>query len=50
MKRSVLTHFTAIRTSIAIMIAVLLCAVVVLGGGLVPNLFVAPALDAIAGL
>jgi hypothetical protein len=34
----------------AIMVAVLLCAVLVVGGGLVPNLFVQPALDAIAGL
>jgi hypothetical protein len=29
---------------------VLLCAIVVVGGGLWPNLFVQPALDAVAGL
>jgi NADH-quinone oxidoreductase subunit N len=34
----------------AILVAILICAVVVLGGGLVPNLFVAPALEAVSGL
>jgi len=34
----------------AILAAVLLCAIVVIGGGLWPDLFVAPALEAVAGL
>jgi NADH-quinone oxidoreductase subunit N len=39
-----------VTVPLAIMIAVLLCAIVVVGGGLWPNLFVQPALDAVAGL
>jgi NADH-quinone oxidoreductase subunit N len=38
-----------IEVPAAILVAVLICAVLVVVGGLVPNLFVAPALDAVAG-
>ena len=38
------------KIELEIMVAVLLCVIIVIGGGLVPNLFVAPALDAVAGL
>jgi NADH:ubiquinone oxidoreductase subunit 2 (subunit N) len=39
-----------VAVPLAIMIAVLICAIVVVGGGLWPNLFVQHALDAVAGL
>jgi len=38
------------KMPVAILVAVLICAIVVVGGGLVPNLFVAPALEAVSGL
>ena len=39
----------ALSVPAAIMVAVLICAVIITVGGLAPNLFVAPALDAVAG-
>jgi NADH-quinone oxidoreductase subunit N len=39
-----------VTVPVAIVVALLICAVVVIGGGLVPDLFVAPALEAVSGL
>jgi NADH-quinone oxidoreductase subunit N len=39
-----------VAVPVAIVVALLICAVVVIGGGLVPDLFVSPAMEAVSGL